>query len=279
MSARAGLAALALTVLAAAPAVRGADEAKAYSFAVVPQAPPEKIRAAWLPVVERLSALADVPLDLKLYASVQDFQADLTAGRVDFAFANPVQALRARQAAGYVPLVRDQEPVHGVFLVAADSPYHTVEDLAHHDVAFVAPWTFCSVTLRAHVRHELAVTPRFVGTAANVYKNVLLGVTASGGLLDSTYADAPPEVRAKLRKIFETPPMAAHPIVAHPRVPREVSRRLVAGILSMATSDRALLDRVRLGKPVEAVYERDYAPLELVVADDTADPEPPRRAR
>jgi phosphonate transport system substrate-binding protein len=280
VSARPGIAAVALALLAATPAARGAaDEPRTYTLAVVPQGPPEKLRAAWLPVVERLSADAQVPLGLKLYSTVEDFQADLAAGRVDLAYANPVQAMRARRAAGYRPLVRDAKPAHGVFLVAADSPYTSLADLASRDVAFVAPWTFCSVSLRARVRNELAITPRFVGTAANVYKNVLLGLTAGGGVLDSTFAEAPPEVQARLRLLYETPPMASHPILAHPRVAPEVGARFTASVIRLARSDPALLAKVRLSAPVEAVYARDYAPLEYLIADDTADPAPPRQAR
>src|SRR5690242_8692644 len=173
---RLAMAAIGLALLASATSARGtAEEPQAYSFAVVPQGPPEKVREIWLPVVERLAAETHVPLALRLYSTTEEFQADLAAGKVDFAYANPVQALRGRRAAGYLPLVRDEAPVRGIFVVANDSPYLTVEDLAHREVAFIAPWTFCSVSLRARVRQDLGIAPRFVGTAANVYKNVLLG--------------------------------------------------------------------------------------------------------
>jgi phosphonate transport system substrate-binding protein len=247
-----------------------ADEARPYSFAVVPQGPPEKMRAVWLPILERLTAGSGIAFQMQLYAKAEDFQADLAAGKVDLAYANPVQVIRGHRVAGYRPIARDAEALRGVFFVAADSQFRDVTSLAGREVAFVGPWTFCSVSLRAYV-HELGIVPRYVGTSANAYKNVLLGLVPAGGVLDDTFAGAPPEVRARLRVIYQTPPMAPHAIVAHPRVPRDVDRRLTAALLALARSDAAeVLVPARLTAPVEASYARDYSALEFLLADDTS---------
>ena len=279
MSARAAVAAVVLGTLAGAVPVCGsAGESNAYSFAVVPQGPPERIRAIWLPIIERLSAEARVPLRLQLYATGDEFQADLLAGKLDFAYANPVQAIRAYRTVGYRPLVRNATPLRGVFFVAADSPYKTVESLAGREVAFIGPLTLCSQSLRAYTR-ELKVHPKYVGTAATAFKSVLLGLVAAGGVLDTNIAEAPVEVRARLRIIYETPPMAPHAMVAHPRIPADVSGRLAAALLEVARAEGAgLLTTVHLANPVEAAFGRDYAKLEQVIfgAPDAA---PAGRAR
>lgn len=238
-----------------------AADAKPYAFAVVPQAPPERTRALWLPVVKRLAAASGVPLQLQLYAKVEDFQAALADGSVELAFANPVQAIRAAQTAGYRPIIRNERLLRGVFFVAADSPIVSVDALEDKEVAFVGPWTFCSVSLRSHAR-RLHIHPRYVGTSANAYKNVLLGMAVAGGVLDSTLEDAPPEIRAKLRVVYETPPMAPHAVIAHPRLPPEVASRVAAAIRALASEGAGLLGPVHLEAPVEASYARDYAPLE-----------------
>lgn len=280
MRVRARSAVLIAVLLAGAQGLAAsADEGQGYSFAVVPQGPPEKMRAVWLPVVERLAADARVPLQLRLYARAEDFEADVAAGKLDLAYVNPVQAIRGHRAAGYRPLVRDAATLRGVFLAAADSPFTTVESLAGHEVAFIAPWTFCSQTLRAYTR-ELGMVPRFVGTAANVEKGVLLGLYPAGGLLDTSLDEAPAEVRSKLRVIYTTPPMAPHAVVAHPRVPHEVSERVSAALLALAHGDGApLLAAVHLPHPVEAAYARDYAALEQVIDGTRTGGAPERRVR
>ena len=82
-------------------------------------------------------------------------------------------------------------------------------------------------------------------------------------MLDTGFADLPPEMRAKLRVVYETPPMAPHALMAHPRVSAEDAGRLVRALVSLAGSkDAGLLASVHLETPVEADYARDYAPLE-----------------
>lgn len=255
----------------------GAAEPAAYSFAAIPQGPPEQVRAVWLPIVERLSADSGVPLRLRVYSKVEDFQAALASGAVDFAFANPVQVIRAFERARYRPLVRDERPIRGVLFVAADSPITSADRLAEQEVAFVGLWAVCSVSLRARTR-PLHVRPKFVGTAANAYKNVLLGIVAAGGLLDTTLAEAPPEVRARLRVVYETPPMVSHALIVHPRVRRVAARRVAAAALALRGAEGAsLLRPVHLDAPVEASYARDYAPLEALLAAERQ--RPARRSR
>jgi phosphonate transport system substrate-binding protein len=125
---------------------RPAEGAAPYTFAIVPQAPPSVIGRLWGPVVERISADAGVPLKMKLYERFEDFHADLASGAVDLVYLNPVQAVRAHRTARYRPLIRNDKPVRGVFFVERDSAFTSVASLARREVAFVGPWSFCSVT-------------------------------------------------------------------------------------------------------------------------------------
>jgi phosphonate transport system substrate-binding protein len=253
--------------LAAAAHVRAADEpARPYGFAVIPQAPPVPTRARWLPIVEAFSRASGVPLEIRLYHQMDDFNRDLAAGNVDFAWVNPVQLIRARELAGYRPLLRDDRLVRGVFVVRDDSPFDSVASLAGREVAFLAHWTFCSESLRSQTQ-RLGIRPRYVGTTANAYKQVLLGEVAAAGLLDVALLDAAPEIRARLRVVYQTDSMAAHALIVHPRVPALVAAQLRAAVLELArdAASRPVLAGVRLESPVDAEYQRDYAPLEQVL--------------
>ena len=271
---------LAASASAAVPGrAGGADPERTYVFAVVPQGPPVVTNARWSPILERIARDTGIPLRIKLYERVETFQTDLTAGVADFAYLNPVQAVRAHRAARYRPLVRDEKPIRGVFFVARDSPFTSVASLAGREVAFVGPWSFCSVSLRHQVR-GLGIVPRYVGTGANATKHVLLGLAPAGGLLDVALEDAPPEVRDRLRVVFRTPPMAPHAVVVHPRVPREVADRVGDALRALAREAPGLelMRRVHMVAPMAAEYDRDYAPLEHLL-DDAPDARPPGRAR
>ncbi len=272
---------LAMLLLAVAPAAAPRapevrDEA-GYVFAVVPQAPPVVMTARWSPILDRISRESGVRLRMKLYERVEAFQADLAAGAVDLAYLNPVQAIHAWQAARYRPLVRDAKAIRGVLFVRADSEIHSVAALGGREVAFVGPWSICTTSLR-HEFRGAGLVPRYVGTSANAYKTVVLGLTPAGGVLDSAFEDAPAEIRDKLRVIYSTPPMASHAVVAHPRVPAPVAERVAEAFRALARSDAGaeLLEPIHMTDPTRAEYRRDYAPLahllEDLGADDRAGP-------
>jgi phosphonate transport system substrate-binding protein len=86
----------------------------------------------------------------------------------------------------------------------------------------------------------------------------------AGGGVHSTLGNQPPDVQAKLRILYETPPMMPHPLSAHPRVPRAVREALVRAILEMdkTPSGSEYLTRLQLSSPQPADQRRDYQPLE-----------------
>ena len=265
-------------LMAAGPA-GAAEPARPYVFAVIPHAPPVVVSARWSPIVERISRESGVPLKMKLYAGIAAFDSDLAAGVPDFAFLHPEQATRAHRKAGYRPLVRDSDALQAVLFVRRDSPYTSVSSLAGREVALMGEWSFCSIVLR----HELAsfgIVPRYVGTPANAYKQVVVGMVPAGGALDQNLGDASPEERQKLRVVYQTQPLASHPLVAHPRVPREVTDRITATVLALARTESGsqLLRTIGLRTPVQADYERDYVPVERLLSD-AATAKPAERSR
>ena len=250
-----------------APGTAVADQpASPYVFAVVPQAPPVVMSGLWSPLLERVSRETGIPLQVKLYEGIEALDADLADGVPDFAYVHPEQATRARRMAGYRPLVRNRGAIRAVLFVERDSPYRSLSSLAGGEVALAGPRSFCSITLRHELRW-LGIVPRYVGTAANAYKQVVVGLTPAGGALDYTFGAASPDVREKLRIIYESPPLAPHPVIAHPRVPRAVAERVAGALRALARTEQGsgLLKKVRMEAPVEADYERDYAPLERML--------------
>ncbi len=255
-----------------APGTAGADQpAPTYVFAVVPQAPPVVMSGLWSPIVERISRETGVQLQVKLYEGIEAFDADLAAGVPDFAYVHPEQATRAHRAAGYRPLVRNQEAIRAVLFVERGSPYRSLFSLAGAEVALIGPRSFCSITLRRELR-GLGIVPRYVGTAANAYKQVVVGLAPAGGVLDYTLGGASPDVREKLRVIYESPPLAPHPVIANPRVPRALADRIAGSFLALPRTEEGsrLLKKVHMDAPIGADYERDYAPLERVLGDASA---------
>ncbi len=108
-----------------------------YVFAVIPSAPPVTTHALWAPLVERLSRDTGLPLRLKVYDKMSDFENDILNGVPDFIFASPFQAVVAHEKQGYIPLIHGGTPVSAELFVRKDSPISTVDDLSGRTIAFI----------------------------------------------------------------------------------------------------------------------------------------------
>lgn len=236
------------------------------TISVVPQFTTVNIDSAWMPLIERISRMADITLELRHYISIREFEEGFLRGDTDLAYMNPYHAVMAKRAQGYIPLVRNAEPLRGILVVRANSKIQSVKDLSGSRIAFPSPNSFgAALWMRAFLQQDgIIYTPNYVQTHQNVFRSVLLGATAAGGAIRSTLAREPEEVRSQLRVLFETPPVAGHPLSAHPRLAAALRDRIVAAMLSMDkdNADQNLLAAVGLKNLVVADYKRDYELLE-----------------
>ena len=260
------LGALCLALFACAAAA----EAPRYSVSVVPQYSAIELHKDWFPLLARISKDTGFALELKLAASIPLFEAGFLKGEPDFAYLNPYHAVMAKKAQAYVPLWHDSRPLSGILLVRKDSPYQTLKDLKDLKglkIAFPAPNAFgASLYMRALLTEEagIAFEQDFVKTHPNVIRHVIRQEAAAGGSIASAFEDEGPEVRAQLRIIYQTPKVASHPLVAHPRVPEEVQKKLTQAFLALTQDEegRTLLKNIRTPAPEASNYPRDYLPLE-----------------
>jgi phosphonate transport system substrate-binding protein len=248
----------------APPAATGTGHT--WTVAVVPQFPAQHIRAAWLPALERLAAQTGERFTLVHAPTIDAFEALFLAGEPDFVFLNPYHMVMAARAQGYRPLVRDRAMLSGVLVVRADSPVQGVDALGGQTVAFPSPNALgASLYMRALLDAQgVAVTPAYVKTHSNVYRHVVSGLAVAGGGVRPTLQAEPPAIRDALRVLFETPPVASHPLAAHPRVPPELQARLAAQMLAWTAhaADAALLAPLQMPQPQAADFARDYTPLQ-----------------
>ncbi|MDQ5879087.1 MAG: Phosphate/phosphite/phosphonate transporter substrate-binding protein [Pseudomonadota bacterium] len=255
---------LALLVLAAFALVARAET---YELLVVPQFQATEIHRDWQPLVDRIRALSGVSLKLRHVRSIPEFETEFQHGTPDFVFMNPYHAVMARQAQGYVPLVRDGGRLTGVLVVKKDGPVKSLAALSGKELAFPAPNAFgASLYMRALLEEEkgLQITPRYVKTHTNVFRAVLLGEVPAGGAVNNTLAQEAAAIRDRLQVLYETPAVAPHPLAAHPRVPEAVRKAVAEAILKLAAipDGKALLAACQMADPVAADYNRDYLPLE-----------------
>jgi phosphonate transport system substrate-binding protein len=243
------------------------DDRTTFTVAVVPQFPAAELHRDWTPLLKRVSQATGFNLNLKLQPSIPRFESEMMLGTPDFAFMNPYHAVMAARAQGYAPVLRNAQPLSGILVVQRSSSVKTVQDLDGKELAFPAPNAFgASLWMRALLaeRERVRITPVYVQTHSNVYRQVLRGKAAAGGGVNNTLLQESEEVRAHLRVLFETPGVAPHPLCVHPRVPTRV-RQAVTDAIAGLTADaegQTMLKDIFMSKPTKADYARDYSSLE-----------------
>ena len=240
---------------------------KTYTFDVVPQLTAAKIYTTWSPLLQRVGQDAGLCFELRVSATIPEFEQKLLKGEPEFVFLNPYHAVLAHQKKKYQPLLADSEDLlTGILVVRADSPIKTLEELKGKSITFPAPNAFAaSLLIRAELaKKKIDITPVFVKTHSNVYRSIIGKDAVAGGGVNNTLDNEAPEVRQQLRVLFETPAYTPHPIVTHPSVTVTVRDRFLKAMLKLTQDDegRKLLDGINLQKPQAVTYAKHYKPLE-----------------
>lgn len=245
-----------------------AEPVHQFSFSVVPQQDAIVIQRNWAPFLKALSWRTSMQFKLVIARSIPDFENNLMRAYPDFAYMNPYHAILAKHKKGYEPLIRNGEKqLQGILVVRHDSDITNVSQLNGREVVFPSPNAFgASLFMRTllYSKSGIHISPRYVDTHANVYRNVLYNKAPAGGGVNKTLQQEHPKMQEKLRVLYKTPGSAPHPLSVHPRIPAVLAQRVQHAILDMwqDKEERYLLDKVQLSVPIITDYQRDYAPLE-----------------
>ena len=237
-----------------------------YKIGVVPQWGTDRLFEIWKPLLARLREKTGVNLELEATFSIPSFEKGFSEGEYDFAYMNPYHFVCAQRDQGYVPLLRDyNKQLKGILVASVDSEVKEIEDLQGQRIDFPSPNALgASLYMRALLsrKFEIEFQPQFVETHESVYLNVISGKAAAGGGVGRTLEAQIPEMRERLRVIYETPGVAPHPIAYHPRVPAEVVEKVREAMLEMAQTEEGqkLLSGIPMTEPGLA-DAADYQPL------------------
>ncbi len=233
-----------------------------YTFGVVPQFEQRKLFAIWKPIVDELSRRTGLEIRLVATLTVPEFETALEKGTFDFVYANPYHILRVSDSQGYIPLVRDQEPLRGILVVRKDSPVKSVEELAGKTLAVPSPNALgASLLLRADLSrlYKIDMTMVNARTHSSAYLHVLNGLADAGGGVEKTLAEQDAAIRDGLRVLYTTRPMPPHPVAAHPRLRAEIRESLKKALLELSATPagKLLLDEVPMQSPMTTSLD-DY---------------------
>jgi phosphonate transport system substrate-binding protein len=112
---------------------------RSYHFSPVNQYGIELTAKYWNPIIDYVSSRSGVTLQLKIGRTSADTTAYVLANEVEFVFSNHLFSPERDQLGWKVFGRRDTPPIRSQIVVPADSPIHSIEQLAHQAVSFPGP--------------------------------------------------------------------------------------------------------------------------------------------
>jgi phosphonate transport system substrate-binding protein len=206
----------------------------------------------------------------------------MTDQRFDIALVNPFDYPEFVERVGYVPLAQMAVPLVTQFYVRDDSRYHTLEDLRGTIVA-MPPAQTANARMAVRALYDNQVIPgrdvqlRYFNSHDSCIQQVWAGSASACGTARPPIRVFEQRMQAKLRAIFDTPPVPHVVFVAHPRVPAEQRTRLRELIVGWSENDagRALLQNLGFpgfiaARPADYAVMRNYDPAVDVKASTVA---------
>ena len=235
---------------------------------VVPQYQATEINASWGALLEGLNKEGLPKIELIFAKDITDFETQFLIGKPDLIYCNPYHMVMAKKAQGYSPLLRDKKPLTGILIASRDRDEEAIEDvksLEGKTLLFPSPNAFgASLYMRALLTKEMGINfvTKYVKTHPNVIRGVVRNDGQAGGMVAATYLAEADVLRDKTRVIYETPPVPAHPIAAHPRVDKATQELLTKAFIAFIQSHEQAGVDIKIPNPVRSTYAKDYQALE-----------------
>jgi len=175
----------------------------------------------WHEFINYLNANSNTKIQLKMAASVEEFEQQLARGTYDMVFMNPYQYTTFHQSQGYQAFAKEKnKKVKGIIVVRKDSPIKSLVDLKDQSVGFPREDVFgASLLPRASLQQEkIPVKTSYVDTPSSVYRAVYNGKLPAGAGVMETYDKLSPTVNNELRILWTTKQYTPNAFAVHPRV-------------------------------------------------------------
>ncbi len=241
-----------------------------YRLGIYPYMPPRQTVELYGPVAVSIQSELSHPVKLESLPSFPEFMLGLKKYQFDIALIQPFDYPLVVEKLGYIPLAQIAAPLVAQFFVREDSPYQNIEDLRGTRIAMPPEQAATSrMTLRAlydnHLIPGTDVEVHHFNSHDSCIQQVWAGTASACGTASPPVLVYEHRMQAKLRAIFDTPPIPHALIVASPKLPllqRARLQHLITG-WSKTDSGRSILKNLGFPgfvtpKPAEYAVMRHY---------------------
>lgn len=222
-----------------------------YRFAVHPLHNPQKLFAAYQPLVDRLnSQLHGIHIELEASRDYQAYEQKFRNREVELLLPNPWQTMQAIKV-GYhvIAMAGDAEDFKGIFIARKDSAIKEVADLEGKVVSYPSPTALAAAIMPQYYLYMNGININrdiqniYVGSQESSIMNVYLGKSAVGATWPppwrSFQKDHPAEA-AKLKVIWETPSLINNSVMVRDDVPAKVREQIQNILITLAQTSRGM---------------------------------------
>lgn len=247
---------LTLTIMAPAHAV----DKPAYRFSPVNQYDINLTAAYWNPIVEYVSNVSGVKLDLKIGRTSADTTAYVLTQEVEFVFSNHLFSPERDHLGWKVIARRQMPPVHGQIVVPADSPITTLAQLSGQEVAFPGPEALVAYKFTyAHLLSQgIDVKVVFGGNQNGALAQLFSGkVKAVGGNSQLIEGYAKRE-KKQFRVLWSSEPLNDLALMVSGKVPENDAKAVTKAFVNMhkTPEGKEILHQaaLKVGLPLDAFF-------------------------
>jgi phosphonate transport system substrate-binding protein len=196
-----------------------AGNSTTFTIGVAPHTSARVIVEMYQPLRLYLEKALGRPVEIVTAGDFTEFARRGLEQKFDLAITTGHQAQLFVSDAGYLPLLTYSAPFKAVILVAASSPYREARDLAGTTVIGLSPSSLVTIWGQHWLQRSGVsnITMRYVSASDSVAQLVLNGEGSSGTTSLANYQNLQPAIRAKLRVLDESLPLAGRVYVLNKR--------------------------------------------------------------
>ena len=231
------------------------------AFGVLNQQSAIRTAERWNPILQYLSSVSGVPLQLRMGPTVQETNAMMGRGDFDFVFTNH-NFQSEFDRVGFRVLARwGGEPVHGVIAVPEGSPVRDLRDLDGRRIAFPSQDAFVGYAVPLVALRDASVrfTEVFAGNQEGVLAQLKARRVDAGAVNSRFLRDYRTRENVRFREISVSAGYPDLAVIVHPRVPAATVEKVRQALIGLKDDPgaAALREQVRF-KGFEPATERDY---------------------
>jgi len=257
-----------------------------YRLAIHPLHNPRKLTEAYQPLIDYLNQhISQASFELEASRDYQAYEVKFRDRKPQLLLPNPWQTLEAMKV-GYrvIAMAGNAEDFKGIFIVRRDSGIETPADLKGKVVSYPSPTALAACIMPQRYLHDYGlniaqdIENRYVGSQESSIMNVLLGDVAAGATWPPPwrlFQKDRPEDAAKLKVIWQTPPLMNNSVMVRDDLPEDVVKQVSSLLNGLHESDTG--KNILKAMETARFYPADddsYAPVREFVAKFEQDVRP-----